>query len=206
MSRNITIGYFGLINNSFLKQCKDKLCIIENEYFQIRPELVLDANLRQSVEQSLEDLLYRQYKKYISIGSGVTLLVTPILFFTLNYILPLWINLLITFTITTLTLFSIRQSIEIWKSRARSIIVFLFDYLELLSLYNYQIAEQHGLSLIMEEFHDTVADIKDDYNSLLKYLHEYYPRVFNQHLKEVELRKINKDIYIADFTDERYKC
>ena len=68
MSRNVIIGYFGLINNSFLKAIRDKLYIVQDEAFYIRTELVLDAEVRQRTENEIEEYLKQRYRHHLMVN------------------------------------------------------------------------------------------------------------------------------------------
>lgn len=206
MTRNITTGYFGLINNCFLKAFKDKLYVVQDGVFYIRSELILDSALRQSTEKELENLLHREYTRYLLINKLLTSVLSILTFYTLTHFLSFWSNILVTTILTVVVLFSRRQFIEEWKTRMRSILLFIFDYLELLEVHNRQAMEYNQVASNTEYLHGVVMDLNDNYNELLKYLRSNHPRIFNFHAQQVEARKTTKDVYVVDYTDKKYMC
>lgn len=206
MSRIITTGYFGLINNSFLKSFKDKLYIVQDGVLYIRSELILDSELRQSTEAELDKLLYQKYKRYLTINTMCAGILTVVSFYMISELTSLWFGLFSGVILGILSLFVMRQFIEVWKVRARSIILFMFDYLELLTIYNVQNVEYTHVMDNIQKLDELSSNIHADYIDLLRYLRVQHPRIYDNHLKEVENRKQTENIHIVDYTHERYRC
>ena len=206
MSRNLIIGYFGLINNSFLKTIRDKLYIVQDGVFYIRTELVLDAEVRQITENEIEEYLKQRYKHHLMVNRILCMTIACAIFASLMFFVSFGINLLISSVISVVTLFMRRQAIEEWKVRARSIILFVFDYLELLAIYNEQNVAYTEITTDALQVKTLVDELSGDYHHLLRHLKLRYPKIFYEHVKNVELRKLSQDIEVIDYTSSRFKC
>ena len=206
MSRNVIIGYFGLINNSFLKAIRDKLYIVQDGAFYIRTELVLDAEVRQRTENEIEEYLKQRYRHHLMVNRILCMTIACTIFASLFFFIPFGINLLISSIVSVITLFMRRQAIEEWKVRARSIILFVFDYLELLAIYNEQNVAYIEITTDALQVKTLVDELSGDYHHLLRHLKLRYPKIFYEHVKNVELRKLSQDVEVLDYTSSRFKC